>query len=74
MMEKVLFTVLKVHEKEINELQEARLSSYNSGIMSYIWAAEASDLVAHPVKPRAFNPGEKKFGKNKNWSPTTEWN
>ena len=57
MMEKVLFTVLKVQESEVNVLQAARVAQQNTGLMSYIWAAEESNLVAHPVKPRAYNPG-----------------
>ena len=40
LMEKVLFTVLKVHEVDMKVLQEARVKSYNQGIMSYIWAAD----------------------------------
>ena len=59
-MEKVLFTVLKVHENEIKVLEEARVKSYNSGIMSYIWAADEDKMVAHPVKPRAYNPTERR--------------
>jgi hypothetical protein len=58
MMEKVLFTVLKVNEHEVSVIQDARLKSYNQGIMSYIWAAEVGKMVAKPVKPRAFNPGD----------------
>jgi hypothetical protein len=38
-MEKVLFTVLKVSEAEIEILQEIRIKSYNSGLYSYIWPA-----------------------------------
>jgi hypothetical protein len=56
MMETVLFTVLKVNETEIKELQDARIKSYNQGIMSYFWAAESNKIVAHPVKPRVYNP------------------
>lgn len=52
MMEKVLFTVLKIDEKEIEILHEARLRNYNSGIMSYIWAADETKIIAHPVNPR----------------------
>ena len=52
MMEKVLFTVLKIDEKEIEILHEARLKNYNSGIMSYIWAADETKIIAHPVNPR----------------------
>ena len=59
-MEKVLFTVLKVHENEIKILEDARVRSYNSGILSYIWAADEEKMVAHPVKPRAYNPSERK--------------
>jgi hypothetical protein len=59
MMEKVLFTVLKVHENEIKILEEARVKSYNSGLLSYIWAADEEKMVAHPVKPRAYNPTER---------------
>lgn len=62
MMEKVLFTALKVHENDIKILEDARLKNYNQGLMSYIWAPE-QNLVAHPVKPRAYNPSEKKFGR-----------
>lgn len=51
-MEKVLFTVLKIDEKEIEILHEARLKNYNSGIMSYIWAADETKIIAHPVNPR----------------------
>jgi len=58
MMEKVLFTVLKVHEAEVNVLQEARVKSYNTGLMSYFWAAETNKIVARPVGPRAFNPSQ----------------
>ena len=36
-------------------LQDARVKSYNTGIMSYIWAPEENKIVAHPVKPRAVN-------------------
>jgi hypothetical protein len=56
MMEKVLFTVLKVHDIDISILTEARMKSYNTGLMSYIWAAESGKMVAHPVKPRVYNP------------------
>jgi hypothetical protein len=52
MMEKVLFTVLKIDEKEIEILHEARLKNYNSGLMSYIWAADETKIIAHPVNPR----------------------
>ena len=52
MMEKVLFTVLKIDEKEIEILHEARLKNYNSGIMSYIWAVDETKIIAHPVNPR----------------------
>ena len=48
-MEKVLFTVLKVQEQDVSTLQEARLKSYNSGIMSYFWALELEKVVAKPV-------------------------
>ena len=64
-MEKVLFTVLKVHEQDMKVLQEARVRSYNQGLMSYIWAADSANIVAKPVKPRAFEPSKiiKKGGK-----------
>ena len=55
MMEKVLFTALKVHEVELKKIEEARLKALNSGIMGYFWAAEGN-VVAKPVKPRAVNP------------------
>ena len=51
-MEKVLFTILKIDEKEIDILHEARLKSYNSGLMSYIWAVDETKIVAHPINPR----------------------
>ena len=44
-MEKVLFTALRVNDTEIKVLEEARLKSYNSGYMSYIWSPDAN-LVA----------------------------
>jgi len=56
MMEKVLFTVLKVQEKEVTLIQQARVRSYNSGIMSYFWAIEENKVVAQPVKPKAYHP------------------
>ncbi len=56
MMEKVLFTVLKVQESDIKLLSDVRVNSYNQGIMSYIWAADEGTIVSKPVKPRAFNP------------------
>lgn len=61
-METVLFTALKVREEEIKIIEEARIKSYNSGILSYIWAPE-SKMVAHPVKPRAYNPTYRKNNK-----------
>ena len=54
-MEKVLFTALKVHENELKVVEEARLKHINSGLMGYIWAQD-SNVVAKPVKPRAYNP------------------
>lgn len=60
MMEKVLFTILKVDEREVKTLQDARLRSYNSGISSYFWSLELDSVVAKPVKPRAYNPNDKK--------------
>lgn len=49
MMEKVLFTVLQIHTNELKSLKELRVKSYNQGIMSYIWAADADTIVAKPV-------------------------
>ena len=49
MMEKVLFTALRVHDNEVKVLEEARVKSYNSGYMSYIWAADESNIVAQPL-------------------------
>jgi len=49
MMEKVLFTALKVHGNEIKILEEARIKAYNQGYMSYIWSADGSEMVATPV-------------------------
>ena len=60
MMEKVLFTALKVHENDLKKIEEARLNTYNQGIMSYFWSP-SNNLVSHPVKPRAYNPSEKRF-------------
>lgn len=48
MMEKVLFTALKVHEVELKMVQEARLRSLNSGWMGYFWAHD-SKVVATAV-------------------------
>ena len=50
MMEKVLFTVLQIQPSELQFLKDARVKSYNQGIMSYIWAADAEKLVAQPVE------------------------
>ena len=60
MMEKVLFTILKVEQKDIKQLSEARLKSYNSGFTSYFWSLELDSVVAKPVQPRAYNPGDNK--------------
>jgi len=49
MMEKVLFTALKVHDNDIKILEEARVAAYNQGYMSYIWSADGSDMVATPL-------------------------
>jgi hypothetical protein len=57
MMEKVLFTALKVQENELKKVAEARMAAVNSGLMSYFWAPE--NLVAKPMKPRAVNPHER---------------
>ena len=59
MMEKVLFTALKVSEHEIKVIEEARIKTYNSGLMSYIWAPDPK-IIAHPVKPRLVNPSEQR--------------
>jgi hypothetical protein len=58
MMEKVLFTVLKVHEAEVDVVMDARVKSYNAGLMSYFYAAESTKMVAKPLKPRAVNPSD----------------
>lgn len=50
MMEKVLFTVLQIQPSELQFLKDVRVKSYNSGIMSYIWAADAEKIVAQPVE------------------------
>lgn len=52
MMEKVLFTVLQIQTEELESLKDLRVKSYNSGIMSYIWAADAEKIVAQPVKTK----------------------
>ena len=57
-MEKVLFTVLKVQENDLEPLHDARIKNYNQGLISYFWAAETEKIVAKPVKPRAYNPIE----------------
>lgn len=49
MMEKVLFTVLKMKPEEVERLQAKRLEAYNSGLMSYIWAADESNIVGKPM-------------------------
>ena len=49
MMEKVLFTVLKMRPEEVERLQAKRLEAYNSGLMSYIWAADESNMVGKPM-------------------------
>ena len=49
MMEKVLFTVLKMRPEEVERLQAKRLEAYNSGFMSYIWAADESNMVGKPM-------------------------
>lgn len=49
MMEKVLFTALKIEDAELKKVEEARLKSLNSGLMGYIWAYD-SDVIAKPVK------------------------
>ena len=38
MMEKVLFTALKINEMELKVVEEARIKSLNSGLISYFWA------------------------------------
>lgn len=55
-MEKVLFTVLQIQPGELQFLKDARVKSYNSGIMSYIWAADAEKLVAQPVETTLTQP------------------
>lgn len=52
MMEKVLFTVLKIANKDIEIIQEARVKNYNSGLKSYIWSADPNQIVAHPTQIR----------------------
>ena len=52
MMEKVLFTVLQIQPTELESLKDLRVKSYNSGIMSYIWAADAEKIVAHPIQTK----------------------
>ena len=63
MMEKVLFTALKVSENEVKVIEAARLNNYNQGLMSYFYNNDK--LVAHPMKPRAVNPQEKKSKRHK---------
>ena len=52
MMEKVLFTILKMRPDEVEKLQAKRLEAYNSGLMSYIWAADETNMVGKPMKHR----------------------
>ena len=52
MMETVLFTVLKIANKEIEVIQEARVKNHYSGLMSYIWSADPNQIVAHPTMIR----------------------
>lgn len=49
MMEKVLFTVLKMRPEEVEGLQQKRLEAYNSGLLSYIWAADETNIVGKPM-------------------------
>jgi hypothetical protein len=52
MMEKVLFTILKMRPDEVEKLHAKRLEAYNSGLMSYIWAADETNMVGKPMKHR----------------------
>ena len=63
MMEKVLFTALKVHDVDIKILEEARVKAYNQGYMSYIWSADKAEMVAHPVAPRLIDKKPKNGGR-----------
>jgi len=56
MMEKVLFTVLQIQTDELKSLKDIRVKSYNQGVMSYIWAADADTIVAKPVSTFSKNP------------------
>ncbi|CDW85360.1 abc transporter family protein [Stylonychia lemnae] len=50
-MEKVLFTVLKASEKDIEKLEKARQKN-TGGIFSYFYSNGASSTVPRPVQPR----------------------
>ena len=52
-LEKVLFTVLKVTEKDIELLEKARSKNHSGGILSYFYySSQPQNLVARPVQPR----------------------
>ena len=52
MMEKVLFTTLRVDEAETKNLKESRVNNYNQSYMAYIWAADESNLIAKQIPVR----------------------
>ena len=68
MMEKVLFTTLRVDEVETKNLKESRVQNYNQSYMAYIWAADESNLIAKQIPVRTqLLPAEKSLQKkNKN--------
>ena len=47
-MQKVLFTVLKATDKDIKELEEARIKS-QSGLLSYFYTS-SSTIVPRPLQ------------------------
>ena len=60
MMEKVLFTTLRVDEVETKNLKESRVQNYNQSYMAYIWAADESNLIAKQIPVRTqLLPAEK---------------
>ena len=52
MMEKVLFTTLRVDDAETKNLKESRVNNYNQSYMAYIWAADESNLIAKQIPVR----------------------
>lgn len=53
-LEKVLFTVLKATEKDIEIIEKARSKNHSGGILSYFYtSSQPLNLVPRPLQPRA---------------------